>query len=286
MDDRPPVWKRTSAAKISRLVEEPAVLARFQEIVLAWCNQRHVQDSGSEADDTASKTGDGKDLLPLPDRQLTLEETYVILSAIHDSVRRDHHINPWRADWDERKGATYKRSVPYAVLLSNCSSIVEENLAELEHNLCHVTGDLTSRKLMGQCDSKGSAETSEAEPRSKKNKKNKKKWSAAIPPGSDSPYKFPVEVDGDVGNFRKKDIAAWYGVDTATLGLAGENGEFYACRFLGTGSKYQIWFTTSGRRADANQKRLSWLSGPATEGADGSKREQTGVKSRQVSAES
>ena len=280
MDDRPPVWKRTLAAKISRLVEEPAVLARFQEIVLAWCNQRHVQDSGSEADDTASKTGDGIDLLPLPDRQLTLEETYVILSAIHDSVRRDHHINPWRADWDERKGATYKRSVPYAVLLSNCSSIVEEDLSELEHNLCRVTGDLTSRKLMGQCDSKGSAETSEAEPTSKK------KWSAAIPPGSDSPYKFPVEVDGDVGNFRKKDIAAWYGVNPSTLGEWGKKGFFYACRFLGTGSKYQIWFTTSERRAAANQKRLSWLSGPATEGANGSKREQTGVKSRQVSAES
>jgi len=269
MDDRPPVWKRTFAAKISRLVEEPAVLARFQKMVLAWCNQRHVQDSGSEADDTASKTSDGKDLLPLPDRQLTLEETYVILSAIHDSVRRDHHINPWRADWDERKGATYKRSVPYAVLLSNCSSIVEENLAELEHNLCHVTGDLTSRKLMGQCDSKGSAETSEAEPRSKK---NKKKWSAAIPPGSDSPYKFPVEVDGDVGNFSKEDIAAWYGVEPATLERRCRAGNYYVRKFPGTGQKFQIWFSSSEARAEANQFRLSLLSEPATEGANGRKR--------------
>ena len=95
-----------------------------------------------------------------------------------------------------------------------------------------------------------------------------------------------MEVDGDVGNFRKKDIAAWYGVEPATLGRSGKRGDFYACKFLGTGNKFQIWFTTLELRADANQKRLSWLSGPATEGANGRKREQTGVKSRQVSAES
>ena len=161
MCDRPPVWKRTLAAKIARLIETPAVLARFQEMVIAWCRHRHDSQPVSEPDSTTLESDGGADLTPLPDRRLTTEESYVVLAGLHDSVRDDHHVNPWRAVWDElerecdqaksvedgevgmrllesEEFAEINFAIPYAVLLDGQKLATEDDLPAYERILSQV----------------------------------------------------------------------------------------------------------------------------------------------------
>ena len=264
MCDRPPVWKRTLAAKIARLIETPAVLARFQEMVIAWCRHRHDSQPVSEPDSTTLESDGGADLTPLPDRRLTTEESYVVLAGLHDSVRDDHHVNPWRAVWDElerecdqaksvedgevgmrllesEEFAEINFAIPYAVLLDGQKPATEDDLPAYEQILTQVEGEC----ILGGADEAlgdGSLTRKGDEPED---------WWAKGPPPNGSEFKFGLMLGSERASLTLTEIAESVNLTYKTLREHCKKQRYYVCLAPGEARRFQLWLSFEDQWRDA-----------------------------------
>ena len=99
--DSPPPWLFRLATEVRSLVRSAEGMARFREMIRTWA--REVGDWHSTASQ-GSLEGvpveplpyhDGIDLIPIPDRVLTLAEKYAVLGAVHDVCWKGEKIDPW-----------------------------------------------------------------------------------------------------------------------------------------------------------------------------------------------
>lgn len=132
-------WQKSLAVQVDEIVQDPAMMTRFQEMVRVWQGEEEARGPGCNG------------VVLLPTRAMTLPEKYAALAAIHDRVCAQNGaepINPWKTvtgkslrSLNEEDKAQCLNSISFHVLCKRFDEIQESDHERLESVLLDVRSD-------------------------------------------------------------------------------------------------------------------------------------------------